>query len=60
MEVLGSLGSVTPADESFAATGVSFLTKGCAVGGLAPLLTDGTSRFETESGGVCPADGSWV
>ena len=60
MEVLGSLGSVAPADEFFAVTGVSFFTNGCAVGALSGLLTDGTSRFETESGGVCPADGSWV
>lgn len=44
--MLGTLGPATPADESFADTGVSFLTEGCGVGALLPL-TDGTSGFET-------------
>ena len=58
--MLVTLGSVTPADESFAATGGSFLIEGCAVGALSPLLMDGTSRFETEIGGGYAADGSWL
>jgi len=51
------LGS-TPADESVAATVVSFLTEGCAVGALSPLLLDGTSGFETALGdGYAAANG---
>jgi hypothetical protein len=58
--MLVALGSVTAADESFAATGVSFLAEGCAVGALSPLLLDGTSGFEAALGDGCGAtNGPW-
>src|SRR5262249_12329542 len=58
--VLDILGSLTAANESFAATGVSFFTEDCAVGALSPLLLGGTSGFETALGDVCAAiNGSW-
>jgi hypothetical protein len=51
---------VTPADESLAATGVSFFTERCAFGALSPLLLDDTSGFETEIGDGCGgANRSW-
>jgi len=53
--VLGGLGPVTPSDESFAAIGVSFLTDGCTVGALSPLLLDGVSGFETSLADGCVA-----
>src|SRR6516225_6773676 len=60
--VLVTLASATPADESFAATGFSFFTEGCAVGALgnsSPFL-NGASGFETPAAGACTAaNGSW-
>ena len=55
-------GLATPADESFAANGVSFLTECCPVGELgssSPFLDD-TSGFVTPIDGSCAAaNGSW-
>jgi hypothetical protein len=45
VEVLGTLGPVTPADEFFGATSASFLTEGCGVGllGSSSAFLCGTS-----------------
>jgi hypothetical protein len=59
---VANLGSATPADESVAATGVSFFTEGCAVGALgsSPPFLDSASGFETPIAGDRAADdGSW-
>lgn len=59
--MLVALGTVMATDESGSATGVSFFTKGCAIGALSTLLLDGALSFETAIGDTrAAANGSSV
>jgi hypothetical protein len=53
---LVALGSVTPADESFPATGVSFFTEGCAAAALGNSSPSLDGSFATPTGGDCATD----
>jgi hypothetical protein len=56
------MGSATPADEPFAADGVSFFTECCSVGelGSSPPFLDDTSGFVSPIDDSCAAaNGSW-
>jgi hypothetical protein len=61
VEVLAILGSATPADVSFGATGVALFTVGCAFSelGSSSAVLGGTSVFDTPTAnGGAAANGS--